>query len=307
MNASQLLLPVSLLPRLERMSLTARTRPAGSMQGKRRSGALGTSLEFADYRPYTPGDDLRRFDWRVYSRTGKPFVREYYDEQELQVSIYLDCSASMSAGTSEEASPHYELLNKWRFARQLAGCIGYIALAAYERVDLYGCKEGGAIRLPALRGKGAARRLFQVLNDMAAGGGSGLEASLMTPGLLPRRRGMSWLISDGWMEEGEAEMERVLQRLMAAGQEIVFVHVLSPGEVSPDYSGDLRLVDVEAGTGKEVAMTGKIIQAYQHELRTYQMTLASMYAARGMRYVFIQSDLPLEQAVLQAVSGSAGL
>lgn len=93
--SAEYLLPPDWMVRLERMSLGSAKRVAGTLQGKRRSSRLGSSLEFADYRPYAPGDDIRRFDWGVYARTGKPFVRQFMDEQELMVSLYVDCSASM--------------------------------------------------------------------------------------------------------------------------------------------------------------------------------------------------------------------
>lgn len=117
------LLPPSLIPRLERLSIASKRRVRGTTQGKRRSGRLGASLEFADYREYAPGDDIRRFDWGVYARTGRPFVRQYWDEQELHVNLYLDVSASMDLegiALLERKEPefpmlriNYTMLNRW--------------------------------------------------------------------------------------------------------------------------------------------------------------------------------------------------
>jgi uncharacterized protein (DUF58 family) len=101
----------SLMLRLDSLSLAAKNRIRGTMQGKRRSRQLGSSQEFADYRIYTPGDDTRQFDWNVFGRTGKPFIKQFMDEQELQVNVYIDCSKSMDFGEGTA--------NKFLYARQL--------------------------------------------------------------------------------------------------------------------------------------------------------------------------------------------
>ncbi|GIQ62502.1 hypothetical protein PACILC2_10700 [Paenibacillus cisolokensis] len=144
---------MSVLYRLERMSLPAKGRFRGTMQGKRRSRALGSSLEFADYRPYAPGDDIRRIDWNVYGRTGRAFVRQYWDEQELSVCLYIDVSTSMRFG--EESG------RKLDYALRLAACVGYAALAGDDRAAVRLFADGIVRELPMCRGRGAAHRLFR--------------------------------------------------------------------------------------------------------------------------------------------------
>lgn len=320
MSGAGHLLPPEWLPRLERLSLGARTRVAGTLQGKRRSRRLGSSLEFADYRLYTPGDDVRRFDWGVYSRTGKAFVRQFMDEQELMVSIYVDCSASMNARTSSSAldspSPSsIETTNsgggnaqgvKWMLARQLAASIGYMALSSYDRLQVACYSRTLDSRLPILRGKGAAHRLFSHLQQAPTGGDGSLVAALSVPGALPRLPGMTWIFSDFWLEGGEEELSRSLSLLAGAGQETVLVHVLSREELEPRLSGELRLVDSESMTGKEVAVTGRVLDAYREELENYRQMLARVCAERGMTYVLIPADMPLQEAVFGILAG-AGL
>lgn len=314
MNGSRFLLSPEWLTRLERLSLGAKTRVAGTLQGKRRSRRLGSSLEFADYRLYTPGDDVRRFDWGVYSRTGKAFVRQFMDEQELMVSIYLDCSASMTAetpkafpeqGDQRSAASSVEGA-KWLLARQLAASIGYMALFAYDRLQVACYSRSLDSRLPILRGKGAAHRLFSHLEQAPVGGDGSLAAALSVPGALPRLPGMTWIISDLWLEGGEEELSRSLSLLAGAGQETVLLHVLSREELEPKLAGDLRLVDSESGTGKEVAVTGKVLEAYREELEAYRQMLARVCAERGMTYVLVPADMPLQEAVF-GILASAGL
>nr|WP_211184499.1 DUF58 domain-containing protein [Paenibacillus lemnae] len=301
------------MTRLERLSLGSRTRVAGTLQGKRRSRRLGSSLEFADYRLYAPGDDVRRFDWGVYSRTGKAFVRQFMDEQELMVSLYVDCSASMAGSFREgEGAPapggqHGDQSgNKWRMTRQLAASIGYMALSSYDRLQLACYSRTMDSRLPVLRGKGAAHRLFSHLQQAGIGGDGSLAEALSVPGALPRLPGMTWIFSDFWLEGGEEELSRSLSLLAGAGQEAVLVHVLSREELEPRMAGDLRLVDIETGSGKEVAMTSKILEVYREELDRYRQMLARVCAERGMTYVLIPDDMPLQEAVFGILAG-AGL
>lgn len=312
MSGGAHLLPPEWLPRLERLSLDAKRRVAGTLQGKRRSRRIGSSLEFADYRVYSPGDDVRRFDWGVYSRTGKAFVRQFMDEQELTVSLFVDCSASMGAVMSSPTEPSTadpegtKGSPKWLLARQLAASIGYMALSSYDRLQVACYSRSINARLPIMRGKGSAHRLFSFLQGAETGGEGSLGAALAVPGALPRQPGMTWVFSDFWLEGGEEELFRSLSLLSGTGQEVVLVHVLSREELEPKLSGDLRLVDSETMSGKEVALTGKVLDAYKEELERYRTMLSRVCAERGMSYVLIPADMPLTDAMFGVLAG-AGL
>lgn len=312
MSGGAHLLPPEWLPRLERLSLDAKRRVAGTLQGKRRSRRLGSSLEFADYRVYSPGDDVRRFDWGVYSRTGKAFVRQFMDEQELTVSLFVDCSASMGAVMSSPTEPSTadpegtKGSPKWLLARQLAASIGYMALSSYDRLQVACYSRSINARLQIMRGKGSAHRLFSFLQGAETGGEGSLGAALAVPGALPRQPGMTWVFSDFWLEGGEEELFRSLSLLSGTGQEVVLVHVLSREELEPKLSGDLRLVDSETMSGKEVALTGKVLDAYKEELERYRTMLSRVCAERGMSYVLIPADMPLTDAMFGVLAG-AGL
>ncbi|MDQ0087279.1 uncharacterized protein (DUF58 family) [Paenibacillus anaericanus] len=302
------LLPPSLLPRLERLSIASKRRVRGTTQGKRRSGRLGASLEFADYREYAPGDDIRRFDWGVYARTGRPFVRQYWDEQELHVNLYLDVSASMdfggnrSIGAEGTGAPHAE--NKLHYAKSLAAAVGYMALAGYDRVQttLFASEVEG--KLPPIRGKASAAKLFTFLQDAKVGGVGDLATALRRPQSMPRQAGMTWIFSDFWLEGGIDSLGETLSWLLAAGQEIVLVQVLSPEEILPKLSGDLRLLDSELGTGKEIALTGKVLERYGNALEQYRAEIARFCSERGIRYVQATTDLPLEKGIFETLRGA---
>ncbi len=280
-----------LLMRLEQTALVARRKIRGTMQGKRKSQSMGASLEFADYRLYVPGDDIRGLDWNAYARTGKPFIKLYLDEQELQVSLYVDTSKSMDFGDNDQRGGR----NKFWYARQLAACIGYIALSNYDRLHVSMFGDTIHTRLPNLRGKGAAHRLMDVLEGAQLQQDSHFEA-LRNPAFSPRLPGMSWVISDFLVDSG---IEDSLSYLQACKQDVVVVQVLSPDEWDPRLSGDLNLIDSESGTGKEVAMTSKVLSEYQKAVQHYTRSLQRFCYERGMSYVLVRTDMDIETAVFQ--------
>ncbi|MHA6484304.1 DUF58 domain-containing protein [Paenibacillus sp. strain BS8-2] len=292
-----------LLAKLERMSLVGGSRVKGTLAGKRRSTSLGGSQEFADYRPYAPGDDVRRIDWNVYGRTGKPYLRQYWDEQELYVSLYIDVSRSMADFGGEHG-------NKLTSALRLAAAVGYAALCGGDRLavrSFNGSMMDEGIRLAG--GRASSLPLFQYLalqrpnsqvsadettisNDEPAI--TDLSAAFRSPGRLPRRGGVSWVFTDGWYEQGIAE---TLLALKSAGQHVVFVQLLSPEEIEPRMDGELRLVDAEIGTGKEVALSAGSLRAYREALASYREELRTICANRGIPYVFIDTSRSLSDAV----------
>lgn len=290
------LLPSSLLPRLERVSILSKRNVRGTTQGKRRSGQLGASLEFADYREYTPGDDIRRFDWSVYQRTGKPFVRQYWDEQELTFSLYLDVSASMNFG------------NKLDMAKRLAAAAGHVALSSEDKVQAILLGDHPLDKLPPLRGKASSIRLFSFLQEASPVEGGNLVSAMKQLHTRPGEQGLGWIFSDCWLEGGAAGLRELLLRLLSMGQEPILVQVVSREELAPGYHGDLRLVDSELGSGKEVAMSGKVLKAYEREVSQYTQELKECCAGLGARYVQIPADWPLEQAVFTMLraAGAAG-
>src|SRR6266852_8110116 len=120
------LLPPELLRRLEQFQLLAARRAKSSAKGERRSRARGQSVEFADYRTYVHGDDFRYLDWNLYGRLDRLFLKLYEEERELPVTVFLDCSESMSFGEPR----------KFDFARQVAAAVGYVALCGFDRVSI---------------------------------------------------------------------------------------------------------------------------------------------------------------------------
>lgn len=286
------------LRRLERLTVTAKGRIRGTMQGKRRSRLLGSSLEFADYRPYAPGDDIRRLDWNVYGRTGKAFIRQFWDEQELHLRLYVDVSPSMRFGYEPgDAMPD---TNKLAYALRLAACIGYAALSGEDRVSASVFADQVTASFPTVRGKGAAIRLFDFMERMfaleEAPGTNDISEPFMQPGVFPRLPGQCWLFTDGLYEHG---WEEAMSRFAAAGQHLVVVQVLGPEELTPDLSGELKLIDAESGAAKEVAFGRRVHQAYQAELQAHLHHIRKLCAERGFDHVLADTSVPVVDAAVR--------
>lgn len=297
------LLDSTLLPKLDRLSLVARRARAGQTVGERRSTRRGaSSVEFADYRNYARGDDLRRVDWNIYARLERPFVKLFEEEEDLAVHILLDGSGSMEWGNGDgERGGHGDTgrgENKWLYARRLAAALGYIALVSGDHlaITLISSPQSPIPpRLGPIRGRGHVLRLFEWLDGLAAGGTTDLNAALRAYALAGGRAGLAVLISDLFSPPGYAEG---LTALAARGHEIVVLHVLSPDEVDPPLGGDLRLLDVETGAAQEVTIDAAMRALYRRRLMAWRDEIAAACRARDAHYIPVVTSIPFDRVLL---------
>jgi uncharacterized protein (DUF58 family) len=299
------LLATSILAQLDRLSLVARRVRVGQTAGERRSTKRGTSVEFADYRDYTPGDDLRRVDWNIYARLERPFVKLFEEEEDLAVHVLVDGSGSMAWGNGDQETggPGDKERNKWLYARRLVAALGYVALISGDRLTVANLQspisgsrsETGDWRFGSVRGRGQALRLFDWLEGQAAQGTTDLNAALRTYAISGGRAGLVVLISDLFSPAGYAEG---LTALAARGHEIAILHVLSPDEVEPPLGGDLRLLDVETGLPQEVTIDGGMRALYRCRLEEWRDEIRATCRARDAYYVPVVTDTPFDRVVL---------
>mgnify|MGYP001028026687 CR=1 FL=1 len=281
------------LRKLEQLTLVADQVRVGVLKGDRRSRKRGTSVEFADYRNYSRGDDLRRLDWNVYARLERPFIKLLEEEEDLAVHLLVDASASMDW-------PQEEAENKLRYALHLAGALGHIALSTGDLVNvtlLTGRGEGWA-RWGPFRGSQNSLRLFQFLESGRAAGVTNLDVSLQNYALRGGRPGILFLLSDMLSPAGYRDG---LSALQARGYEVGLLHILSPDEVDPPLTGDLKLVDVETGADAEITLDATTLARYRERVRAWQAELAAFAAGRGIHYVPVATDVPWEQLVLRTL------
>ena len=271
-----------MLRRLEALALQVRRAVSGQMGGERRSKRRGQSVEFADYRNYTPGDDFRLIDWNAYARLDRFMLRLFVAEEELPLSLFVDLSGSMDWGKP----------NKAETARQLAGAIAYVALAALDRVRLTVFAEGETSGGAPSRGRRAATTLFSRLQSFPAGGVTNYEKLVWPIGR--QRPGMTVLITDGL---GESPLDPALTALQRAHQEGAVLQLLAPQELTPDWSGDARLRDAETGVEREFTATPLTQGGYLKSLAQRTDEIERAAHRRGLRFARLSTSEPIDEMV----------
>lgn len=271
------------LRRLERLAILSRRAMAGQLQGERRSPKRGQSVEFADFRPYAAGDDFRRIDWNAYARLERFFIKLFVEELDLNVHLLVDVSRSMDWGEP----------NKLHYAVRAAAALGYITLAGLDRVTVtaLGGVNGNAGYFPPHRGKQHAMALFTFLQSLTESGHADLAPRLRAYAAAATQPGPLLLFSD-LMDEGWADG---LRALAGRGFEISVVHILSPDEVNPPLSGDLKLRDVESGAEVEITADYDLLARYRAGLADWREELRLFCGARGMHYVPVETTLPFDE------------
>ncbi len=278
------------LRKLEQVILVADKVRAGAIKGERRSAKRGTSIEFADYRNYTRGDDPRRVDWNIYARLGRLAVKLREDEEDLAAYVLLDGSASMDWPRSGERAYH-----KFLYARRVAAGLAYIALSGGDQVTVSALREDGLQRWGPARGRGRLLELLGWLERLHTRGALKLNAALEHFARRTVRPGVCVLISDLFTPEG---IEGGLRALQARGHQVALLHLLSPDEVAPSLGGDLRLVDVETGASQDVTVDAETLARYAERLAAWQAAIRALCVRRGVRYVAVETRTPWEQVLL---------
>jgi uncharacterized protein (DUF58 family) len=286
------------LRKLEQVTLVAHRVRAGVMKGERRSTKHGTSIEFADYRDYTRGDDLRRLDWNVYARLERPFIKLLEEEEDLTVHILVDASRSMDWPENGAADDPVDV-HKFRYALRLAAALGHIGLASGDRVAVsLLAGDRIAARWGPSRARGQTLQMLGWLAEQEVGGTTDLNAALRDYALRGGRPGLSLLLSDMFSPAG---YEDGVTALMGRGHEVGVIHILSPSEVEPELAGDLRLVDSETGEGRDVTVDGAMRDLYARRLARWREEMAAHLLSRGGHYVSVETSTPWERVVLFAL------
>jgi len=293
------ILDPALLTKLERLSLVARRVRPGQVAGERRSTRRGTSVEFADYRDYTRGDDLRHVDWNIYARLERPFVKLFEEEEDLAVHLLLDASQSMS-WRLDLAGEQLQGTDKWLYARQLVAALGAIALKSGDWLTVATMFSSARPpeRFGPLRGRGHTLRLLEWLEQRQTAGTTDLNAQLRNYALSGGRAGLVLLVSDLFSPAGYIAG---MTALGARGHELAILHLLSPDEMEPPLAGDLRLIDVETRETQEVTIDGAARDRYRRRIVAWQEEIRTACQARMAHYLPVCSNAPLEYVLLTAL------
>jgi uncharacterized protein (DUF58 family) len=279
------LLDPEFLTRLEQLELVSRKIFLGRLKGERRSKKKGQSVEFADYRNYVVGDDLRFLDWNLYARLDRLFLRLFMEEEDLHVYILLDNSLSMDFGTP----------SKLHYTKQVAAALGFIGLVNLDRVVIEAFNDRLTQTMPAARGRRSLWRLLDFLAKLQPAGPSDLRQSLRTFSLKCSGKGIVILLGD-LMDKGG--FEDALRYLIARQLDIYVVQILSREEINPEIVGDLKLVDIEDDDVAEITVSGPLLKRYKQNLAAYQAALHDFCTRRGVTYLFTSNQVPFDRLVL---------
>jgi uncharacterized protein (DUF58 family) len=279
------LLDGQFLARLDALDIHSRKMLAGRMQGERRSKRRGQGVEFSDHRPYVAGDDLRMVDWNIFGRLDQLFLKVFLEDQDLSVQVLLDTSESAGAGDPP----------KDRAMKRLAAALSYIALVNNNRVTISTFAGGLTGQLANLRGRNYVHRMADFLLSAEAGGASDFHAACKQLAAARIGAGVMIVISDFLFKDG---FEAGLRQLVSPRYDLYAVHVLSPQEVEPKISGDLKLIDIEDGDEAEVTVSAAMMEHYRKTLAAYCREIETYCRRRGGTYVLTRSDQPVEPLVL---------
>jgi len=277
--------------KLEQLMLTANKVRAGAVKGERRSVKRGTSIEFADYRNYVKGDDLRKLDWKLYGRTGKPFIKLFEDEEDLAVHLILDTSQSMDFPQDGEDPDEH----KFTYARRLMAGLATISLATNDRLMMTAAGGDGVVRFGPHRGRTFTPRMFEYIGGLETGGVLDFNEVLTGYVRQQRRAGLAILLTDMFHVRGYVEG---INALIGRGYEVAVMHTLAPDEVEPPLNGDLSLIDMETGVAQEVTVDGGMREIYMRRLAEWQAGISAEMRRRGVHYLPVRTDTPFERIIL---------
>ena len=290
------LLSSDLIAKISQLDVSSKKIFAGKLQGERRSKKRGESVEFADHRPYTAGDDLRHIDWNIYARLDRFFMKLFMEEEDLSLHIVIDASASTDCGEP----------NKFHYMQQVAMAMGYIGLINLNRVEITavglrdelvipGGEKSVAGNIRDLRGRRRTHDLARFLCTIEPEGSTDFAQACKRIAMTRRGKGVMIVLSDFLMKEG---YESGLRMLVGRGYDVFAIQTLSPQEVNPDIAGDLQLRDIEDGDMAEVTISAPLLKKYKENVSAYCQGFRDFCARREITALTIQTDTPIDTLLL---------
>ncbi|MCK6446998.1 MAG: DUF58 domain-containing protein [Planctomycetes bacterium] len=276
----------AVLDRLEGLELVARTVVEGFMAGHHRSPLRGSSAEFAQHREYVPGDELRRLDWKVFARSDRLVVKEYFEETNLSCHLLLDASESMAFGSLA--------WSKFDYARWCAAALAHLVLASRDTAGLVVFDQKEKAKVPPKTGEGQERTIFDALAKAEASGPTGVGATLQWLATRLKSRGIVAVFSD-FFDEPETIVAG-LRRLVHSGHEPILFQVLDPLETTFSLDHLVRFDGLEA-SGQLKVDPKAIRAAYLEEFGAHTALLKKHARALSLDFVELSTKQPLDAAL----------
>lgn len=277
------------LRQLELLQVIARRLIRGRQRAERKTKKVGSGLEFADHREYSPGDDIRNVDWNVLGRLNQTLVRLFEEDEDLPLRLVVDVSDSMLTKNGE----------KLIYAQKIAAALAYVGLAGLDRVGLSTMSGKVHETLPAIRGKSRIFRVFEFLRNSKRGGPTDIRSGCKRVAAESSLPGVTVVLSDFYDLEGAFDG---LNLLRFRKHEVVAIQVLDPVEANPvdtGLRGDVSLIDVEGGVSRDVTMSAALLEAYAEAHERFCKTLENKCRARGMPFFRADISEPFDDLVLR--------
>ena len=280
------------LRKLEFLRLSSRRTHVGRSAALQRSRKLGRGIDFADHRPYAPGDDFKDIDWNLYGRLDRLMVRLAEEESDLNLHVLMDCSRSMSTAPPDGG------VSKLEFGRRVTTALAYIALARLDRIHIY--PFGGSLGHPLTpsRDKAQALRVYRYLGGVEVAGETDLSIAARSFAEVARVRGVVLVISDflapgGW--------QRALDLLRHARHEVAILQITAPQEESVEARGEVLIRDSETGATLRVRVTESVAQAYRESFLQHCEDLRHYARSNNLFYGRARCDEAFEELVLRTM------
>lgn len=268
------------------LDLVAKTVVDGFIAGLHRSPDFGFSQEFAEYRAYTPGDDLRHVDWNVYARTERAYLKRYRGETNTALMVLLDASGSMGFSSG--------VVTKFTFAKYLASALVYLAHLQRDSAGIIVFHDDVANFIRPSARQGQLMRLMHGIDQANLGKRTNFRKPFFELQQFLKRRGITVLISDFF--EQPATIIQTVEPLRFRGNELILFHVLDPGELEPKIGDAALLIDMENDDAIEASPEYARTE-YRSKIGSHIETLRTKAQAAGIDYFFLRTDRPLDGAL----------
>lgn len=286
MNDTQSAFDSEFLKKLEYLYIVSKKIFAGRIKAERRSTRRGVSVEFADYRNYTAGDDFRYIDWNAFARLDELLLKLYEEREDLHIYFLVDVSHSMTYGE----------LPKLTYAKRVAAALAYIGLSNLDRIGITAFNTTDTHRLPTERGKGKIFNVLNFLDQVQGTGETDLEHAFHNFVHMTKRRGLVVLISDLFDPKG---FTSGLNMLKFQKHDIFVIHIIDEKEAEPTLLGDYHLVDVETNQLRPVTINENHIKRYKALFKKYCDDLDRYCTQREISLVRTMTKSPFEELILR--------
>ena len=296
------LLDQELMTSLQRLALSAPRVQRGTFAGEHRSRRRGSSPEFADFKSYSPGDDIRRVDWNLYARFDELFVRLSEVTTDLTVHILLDASASMD-WRSGPSTP-----TKYRFAQKVAAALAYVALWHFDRIRVTPVARGHEPSFGPVQGRAQVPGLIAYLEDCLPAGARTVSERMYSYAHRESTPGLLLVLSDLLTDATDLLMDQC-KAMRGRGWDIVLIQIADQGELAPEriFAGEDRsqpttLIDSESGERVMVLPSPATLQRYSRAVESWLEEIEGRCRLHGITYIRLTSDQAVESAVLRLLN-----